>query len=54
MNGKAQEHVYAIARLAGIEPTQTPLLMVHVEGKQIVIHYVKDDMVYRHYSDYFV
>jgi hypothetical protein len=54
MNGKAQEHVYAIARLAGIEPTETPLLMLHVEGKTIKMHYVKDDKVIQHISDYFV
>jgi hypothetical protein len=54
MNGKAQEHVYAIARLAGIEPTQTPLLMLHVEGKKITMHYVKDGLVYQHFADYFV
>jgi hypothetical protein len=54
MNGKAQEHVYAIARLAGIEPTETPLLMLHVEGNQITIHYVKDGVGYQHFSDYFV
>jgi hypothetical protein len=54
MNGKAQEHVYAIARLAGIEPTVTPLLTLHVEGNQITMHYVKDGIVYQHLADYFV
>jgi uncharacterized lipoprotein YehR (DUF1307 family) len=54
VNGKAQEHVYAIARLAGIDPNETPLLMLHVEGKTIKIHYVKDDVVIQQISDYFV
>lgn len=54
MNGKAQEHVHAIARLAGIDPIENPLLMLHVEGNRITIHYVKDGIGYRHFSDYFV
>jgi hypothetical protein len=53
MNGDAQQHVYAIARLAGIEPNETPLLMLHVEGKSVKIHYVKDGRVYQQISDYF-
>lgn len=54
MNGKAQEHVYAIARLAGIEPTETPLLSLHVESNKITIHYVQNDVVYQYVADYFV
>ena len=53
MNGKAQEHVYAIARMAGIEPTKTPLLSLHVEGNRITFHYVENDIVYQHIADYF-
>ena len=54
MNGNARKHVYAIARLAGIEPEKTPLLMLHVENRSIIIHYVENDQVFRHVSDYFV
>jgi hypothetical protein len=50
---EVQEHVYAIAKLVGIDPQKTPLLRIHVEGNWLTVVYVETDgKTYRLKTEY--